>query len=87
MEPARTERVNDQAEDKDPVARTINRTKRKVRKENAVVAVQARVKAAVAAADKAVARDEVAAAVKTVDAESSHALPRTQTRRFVSCQD
>jgi hypothetical protein len=49
--------------------------------------VPARVKAGVAAADKVVARDKVAVAVKTVDAETGHVLPKTQTRRIVSCQD
>jgi hypothetical protein len=87
MEQARTERANDQTEDKGPAARTSNRSNRKVRKENAAAAVPARVKAGVAAADKVVARDKVAVAVKTVDAETGHVLPKTQTRRIVSCQD
>ena len=71
MEQARTERANDQREDKGPAARTTNRSNRKVRKENAAIAVPARVKAGVAAAD----RDKVAVletvavavAVKTVE--------------------
>jgi hypothetical protein len=83
MEKALTERVDNQAEDRDLAARTANRSNRKVRKVKAAVAVAARVKAGVAVADKdkAVARDAVAVAVKTVDTETSHALPRTQTRR------
>jgi hypothetical protein len=67
MEKARMVRANDQAEDRDPAVRTANRPNRKVRMENAVVAVPARVKAGVAVADKdrAVAQDAVA--VKTVE--------------------
>lgn len=81
------ERVDNQVEDRDLVARTANRPNRKVREVKAAVAVPARVKAGVAVADRAVARDAVAVAVKTVDTETGHALPRTQTRRLVSCQD
>ena len=83
------ERVDNQAEDRDLVARAANRSNRKVREVKAAVAVAARVKAGVAVADKdkAVARDAVAVAVKTVDAETGHVLPKTQTRRIVSCQD
>ncbi len=83
------ERVDNQAEDRVPAAKMANRSNRKVKEEDAAVAVAARVKAGVAVADrdKAVARDAVAVAVKTVDTETSHALPRTQTRRLVSCQD
>ena len=79
MEKARLERVDNQAEDRDLVARAANRSNRKVREVKAAVAVAARVKAGVAVADKdkAVARDAVAVAVKTVDAETGHALPRT----------
>ena len=71
MEQARTERANDQTEDKGPAARTSNRSNRKVRKENAAIAVPARVKAGVAAADrvKVAVREAVAVAgaVKTVE--------------------
>lgn len=87
MEKARMERVDNQAEDRDHVARATNRSNRKVREVKAAVAVAAKVKVAVAVADKdkEVARDAVV--VKTVDTETGHALPRTQTRRIVTCQD
>ncbi|MFO7715319.1 hypothetical protein [Desulfosarcina sp.] len=87
MEKARMERVDNQAGDRDLVARTANRSNRKVREAKAVVAVAARVKAGVAVADKEVARDAVAVAVKRVDTETGYALPRTRTRRTVTCQD
>ncbi len=70
MEKALTERVDNQAEDRVPAARaakTASRSHRKVRKKNAAVAVPARVKVEVAVADRAVARDAVAVAVKTVE--------------------
>jgi hypothetical protein len=67
MEKARIQRVDNQAEDRDLAARTTNRANRKVRKENAEVEVPARVKAGVPVADRAVARDAVAVAVKTVE--------------------
>ncbi len=67
MEKARTERVANQAEDKVPAAKTASRSNRKVRKKNAAVAVPVRVKVEVAVADRAVARDAVAEAVKTVE--------------------
>ena len=71
MEQARKERANDQTDYKGPPARTSNRSNRKVRKENAAIAVPARVKAGVAAADRVkVAVLEtvaVAVAVKTVE--------------------
>jgi uncharacterized protein DUF5320 len=67
MEKARTERVDNQAEDRVPAAKTASRSSRKVRKKNAAVAVAARVKVEVAVADRAVARDAVVEAVKTVE--------------------
>ena len=67
MEKALTERVDNQAEDRVPAAKTASRSHRKVRKKNAAVAVPARVKVEVAVADRAVARDAVAVAVKTVE--------------------
>ena len=67
MEKARTERVDNQAEDRVPAAKTARRSNRKVRKKNAAVAVRARVKVEVAVADRAVARDAVVEAVKTVE--------------------
>ena len=67
MEKARTERVDNQAEDKVPAAKTASRSNRKARKKNAAVAVPARVTVAVAVADRAVARDAVVEAVKTVE--------------------
>ena len=89
MEKARTERVDNQTEDRVPAAKTASRSNRKIKAEDAAVAVAARAKAGVAVVDgaKAEARDAVAVAVKTVDTETSHALPRIQTRRLVSCQD
>ena len=67
MEKARTERVNDQAEDRVLAAKTANRSNRKIREESVAVAVPARVKAGVVVVDRdrAVARDAVA--VRTVD--------------------
>jgi hypothetical protein len=67
MEKARTERVDNQAEDRVPAAKPASRSNRKVRKKNAAVAVPARVKVEVAVADRAVARDAVVEAVKTVE--------------------
>ena len=67
MEKARTERVDNQAEDRVPAAKTARRSNRKVRKKNAAVAVPARVKVEVAVADRAVARDAVVEAVKAVE--------------------
>jgi hypothetical protein len=66
MEKARTDRANNQAEDKVPAAaRTTNQLDRKVKAAGAAVKVQARVKAGVAAADKD--KVAVAVAVKTVE--------------------
>jgi hypothetical protein len=89
MEKALTERVDKQAEDRVPAAKTANQSNRKIKAEDAAVEVPARVKAGVAVVvrDRAEARDAVAVAVKTVDTATGHALPRTQTRRNVSCQD
>ncbi|WP_372681267.1 hypothetical protein [Desulfosarcina sp.] len=73
MEKALTERVDNQAEDWDPAAKTASRSNRKIKEEDATVAVAARVKAGVAAvdSDKAAAQDAVAVAVveavKTVE--------------------
>ena len=72
MEKARTERVDNQAEDRVPAAKTASRSNRKVRKKNAAVAVPARVKVEVAVADRAVARDAVVEAVKTVEQKPKH---------------
>ena len=89
MEKALTERVDNQAKDRGPAAKTASRSHRKIKAEDAAVVVAAKVKAGVAVVDRdrAEARDAVAVAVKTVDPETSHTLPRTQTRRLVSCQD
>lgn len=59
---ARTERVDNQAEDKAPAVRTASRPNPEVREEDAVDAVPARVKdrAAVVDKDRAGARDVVA---------------------------
>ena len=67
MEKALTERVDNQAEDWDPAAKTASRSNRKIKEEDAAVTVAARVKAGVAAvdSDKAAAQDAVA--VKTVE--------------------
>jgi hypothetical protein len=67
MEKARKERVNNQARDKDPAAKTARRSNRKAREEDAAVAVPVREKAGVAVAekDRAVAREAVA--VKIVE--------------------
>ena len=70
------ERVDSQAEDRDLVARTANRPNRKVSQAKAAVAVPARVKAGVAVADRAVARDAVA--VKTVDTKQATRYPETK---------
>jgi len=69
MEKARTERVDNQAEDRVPAAKTASRSNRKVRKKNAAVAVPARVKAGVAVVDrdKEAVAVAVAVAVKTVE--------------------
>lgn len=67
MEKARTERVDNQVEDRVPAARTANRSDRKTRAVKAAVRVPAKVKVgeAVVDRDRAAARDEVA--VKIVD--------------------
>ena len=67
--PARTERVDNQAEDRVPAARTASRSNRKIKAAGAAVKVPARVKAGVAVVDrdKAEAQDAVAVAAKTVE--------------------
>ena len=87
MEKARTERVDNQAEDRVPAARTASRFNRKIKEEAVAVAVAARVRAGVAVVERDRAEVLDAVAVKTVDTETGHALPRTQTRRLVSCQE
>jgi hypothetical protein len=67
MEKARMERVDNQAEDRDLAARTANPSNRKVRTENAAVAVPAKGKAGVAAADRDKVAVREAVAVKTVE--------------------
>ncbi len=72
MEPARTERVGNQAEDRVPASGTTSRRNHKNTADSAAVEAPARVKAAVAVVD----RDKVAAreavGVKTVDTGTNH---------------
>jgi hypothetical protein len=73
MEKARTDRANNQAEDRVPAAKTASRPNRKIKEEDAAVVVPARVKAGVAVVDrdKVAVREAVAVAgavaVKTVE--------------------
>lgn len=59
MEPARTDRASNQAEERVPAARTTNRRNRQVKAAGATVKVPARVRAGVAVVD----RDKAAVAV------------------------
>ena len=71
MEKARTERADNQAEERVPAAKTASRPNRKIKEEDAAVEVPARVTAGVAVVDRDKAAAQVAVAVvvavKTVE--------------------
>ena len=61
------ERVDNQAEDRAPAAKTASRSNRKIKEEDAAVKVPARVKAGVAVVNRDKVAVQEAVAVKTVD--------------------
>ena len=67
MEKARTERVDNQADDRVPAAKPARRSNRKIKEEDAAVEVLARVKAGVAVVDRDKVAVREAVAVKTVE--------------------
>jgi hypothetical protein len=81
------ERVDNQAEDRVPAAKTANRSNRKIKEEDAVVEVPAGAKAGVVVVDRDGAEAQVAVTVNAVDMEQATLYPEPKTRRTVSCQD